>query len=110
MDPAVSDNSEEQVASKQQRNADQTDDPRIAKYRIICRELSPPILLRDGADDLEAQVLAVLPIRHQGEAIACLVCEERSYESGIHSGVPKIPVGAVSPDNESECIALPYRL
>src|ERR1700758_5773073 len=89
---AVADYSEEQIGDKDERCSDQADDPRIAESRL-CREFGPSILFREGVDNLQAQPFGVLRIGHQDHAISLLICEEKSYESGIHSGCEKYRLG-----------------
>src|SRR6266403_5365499 len=96
----VTDYSEEQIDDKDERCADQADDPRIAECRL-CREFGPSILFGEGLDDLQHQRFAVLLIAQQDHTIALLICEEEGQVSKIRSRVGKIPIGAISRDSKA---------
>ena len=99
----VSDYPEKQIGNKEEDTCAQADNPRIGECRVS-REFGPSILFREGVDNLEAQRFGVLPIGHQDHAISLLICEEKGYDSGIHSGVRKIPIGTISRDREAKGI------
>src|SRR6267378_3901123 len=99
----VSDCPEQKIGNKQEDTCGQADNPRVGECRVS-REFGPSILFREGVDNLQAQGFGVLPIRHQDRAIPLLICEEKGYESGIHSGVRKIPIGTISRDRKAEGI------
>jgi len=93
----VTDHPEEQIGDKDDTRKDQGYNPRIAECRV-CRQFGPSMLFGEGVDNLQTQRFGVLPIGHQDRAISLLICEEKGYESGIHSGVGKIAIGAISRD------------
>jgi hypothetical protein len=97
----LSDCPEEQIGNKEEDASAQADNPGIGECRVS-REFGPSILSREGADNFQAQRFGVLPIAHQDHAISLLICEEKGYESGIHSGVRKIPIGTISRDRKAE--------
>src|SRR5580704_1223087 len=99
----VSGCTEEQVGNKEKDTCAQADKPRVAECRFF-REFAPSILFREGVNNLQAQRFGVLTIGHQDHAISLLICEEKGYESGIHSGVRKIPIGTISRDRKAEGI------